>query len=208
MERMIIDRWVEDRRAAIACLTLALLIGALCLGGAQLTELLRYDRAAIDSGQLWRLISGHLVHAGVVHALLNMAGIALIALLFPEPLPLWAWAWRVLIISCGISALIYWQLPQLEWYVGLSGTLHGLFVLGFWWLYRQGDRLSLLLLAALIAKLAWEHFMGPISSNEALVGVPVLTQAHSYGAACAVLYLFLRAAGRYALAALWIRKGN
>lgn len=196
---MIIDRWIEDRRAAIACLTLALLIGALCLGGGQLTELLRYDRAAIASGQVWRILTGHLVHAGLAHTLLNMAGIVLIALLFSEPMPLWAWAWRVLVISCGISFLMYWRLPQLEWYVGLSGTLHGLFVLGFWWLFRQGDRFSLLLLAALTAKLAWEHLNGPISSNEALVGVPVLTQAHSYGALCAVIYLILRAAGL----ALW-----
>ncbi len=194
MALMIIDRWVEDRRAAVACLTLAVLIGALSLAGPAVTEFLRYDRTAIEAGQFWRVLSGQLVHAGFAHTLLNIAGLVLIMLLFPEPLPIIAWIWRVFIISLGISALMYWQLPDLGWYVGLSGTLHGLFVLGFWWLYRQGDRLSFLLLAILMAKLLWEHFYGPISSNEDLVGVPVLTEAHSYGALCAIIYLILRGA--------------
>ncbi len=194
---MIIDRWFEDRRAALACMTTALLIGALSLGGESLTELLRYDRSAIFAGQWWRALSGHLVHASVGHTLLNVAGLVLIALLFPEPLPLWRWAWRLLILSLGISALMLWRLPELGWYVGLSGTLHGLFVLGFWWLFRQGDKLAPLLLIVLIGKLVWEHFNGPITSNEALVGVPVLVEAHSYGALCAVIYL--------ALAPMWSR---
>lgn len=192
---MIIDRWFEDRRAALACMTIALLIGALSLGGESLTELLRYDRSAIQAGQWWRAISGHLVHASVAHTLLNVAGLVLIALLFPEPMPLWRWAWRTMILSLGISALIYWRLPNLGWYVGLSGTLHGLFVLGFWWLFRQGDKLAPILLLVLICKLMWEHFNGPITSNEELVGVPVLVEAHSYGALFAVIYL--------AIAALW-----
>lgn len=188
---MIIDRWIEDRHAGLACMTLAVLIGALSLLGNHATELLRYDRFAIEQGEYWRVLSGHLVHAGLAHTLLNMAGLVLIALLFPEPLPLRMWLWRVLSISLGISALMYWRLPDLGWYVGLSGTLHGLFVLGFWWLFRQGDRLAPLLLLVLMAKLTWEHFYGAISSNEDLVGVPVLVEAHSYGAMCALIYLLL-----------------
>lgn len=186
---MIIDRWIEDRHAAMACMTLAILIGALSLMGSELTEVLRYDRAAIEQGEYWRILSGHFVHAGLAHTLLNMAGLVLIALLFPEPLSLRIWAWRVLSISFGISALMYWRLTDLGWYVGLSGTLHGLFVLGFWWLFREGDGLAPILLAVLLAKLGWEHVYGPITSNEELVGVPVLVEAHSYGALCAVLYL-------------------
>lgn len=191
MGRIIIDHWIEDRRAAIACVTLAAIIGALALIGNSATEVLRYDRGAILDGEYWRLVTGHLVHAGIAHTLLNMAGLLLIMFLFPEPWPLWVWLQRVFIISLGISALMLWRIPELGWYVGLSGTLHGLFVLGFWWSYRQGDRFSLLLLAVLLAKLIWEHFQGPISSNEELVGVPVLVEAHSYGAICAGIYLFL-----------------
>ncbi len=189
---MIVDRWFEDRRSLLACLTMALLIGALSLAGEQVTELLRYDRMAIIRGEYWRIITGHLVHAGVAHTALNMAGLILIAALFPEPIPLAWWLWRLILLCAAVTALIFWRVPELDWYVGLSGVLHGFFVLGFWWLYRSGDRLSLLFLAVLLSKLIWEHFQGPISSNEELVGVPVLVEAHSFGAFSALIYLLLR----------------
>ncbi len=189
---MIIDRWFEDRRTALACMTMALLIGALSLGGQELAAQLRYDRSALLAGEYWRALTGHLVHASPAHTALNIAGLVLIALLFPEPISLRVWAWRLLLLSLSVSALILWRVPDLAWYVGLSGVLHGFFVLGFWWLFRQGDRFSLLLLLVLIAKLAWEHLHGPITSNEDLVGVPVLVEAHSYGAISAVFYILCR----------------
>lgn len=195
---MIIDRWFQNRNTVLACLTLILLIGALAVGGDALSVLLRYDREAILSGQWWRVLTGHLVHAGWGHTALNVAGLVLIALLFPEPVRIWTWGWRLLLLSVAISGLMLWRLPDLAWYVGLSGVLHGFFVLGFWWLFRDGDRFSLVLLGFLVAKLAWEHVNGPISSNEDLVGVPVLVEAHSYGALSAVFYILLRAAGRSA----------
>lgn len=193
---MIIDRWFEDRRTALACMTIGLVICALMAGGQVWIESLRYDRLGIEQGQWWRILSGHLVHASWPHTGLNLAGLVLIALLFPEPIAAWAWGLRLLVLSTGISGLIYWLVPELGWYVGLSGVLHGFFVLGFWWLFRQGDRFSLLLLVILLGKLIWEHFAGPITSNEALVGVPVLVEAHSYGAACALVYIFIRGAWR------------
>lgn len=196
MGAMIIDRWFEDRRTALACMTMGLLIGALSLGGQELAAQLRYDRDALLAGEYWRALSGHLVHASLAHTGLNMAGLLLIALLFPEPIPLLAWAWRLLLLSLGVSGLIFWRVPELGWYVGLSGVLHGFFVLGFWWLFRQGDRFSLILLLVLMAKLGWEHLYGPITSNEDLVGVPVLVEAHSYGALSAVVYILCREAWR------------
>lgn len=189
---MIVDRWFDDRRTFFACLSMALLIGVLALGGEALAQLLRYDRGALLEGEIWRLLSGHLVHASLAHTGLNIAGLVLIALLFPEPVALWAWAWRLLFLALCISGLIFWRVPDLGWYVGLSGVLHGFFVLGFWWLFRTGDRLALVFLAILLAKLAWEHVYGPISSNEELVGVPVLVEAHSYGAISAVAYILVR----------------
>ena len=41
-------------------------------------ELLRYDRTQISAGAIYRLVSGHFVHLGWSHFLLNSAGLLLI----------------------------------------------------------------------------------------------------------------------------------
>jgi membrane associated rhomboid family serine protease len=41
-------------------------------------QLLMWDRAAIDAGQWWRLLTAHLVHLDVRHLLLNIFGLLLI----------------------------------------------------------------------------------------------------------------------------------
>lgn len=54
----------------------------LCLGLQALPEdwrlALRYEPGAVLSGQWWRLWTAQLVHLGWVHAVLNLAGLALI----------------------------------------------------------------------------------------------------------------------------------
>ncbi len=190
---MIIDRWFENRTAAGFCLGLSAVLCAVMAMDPTSTEWLRYDRQAIESGEIWRLFSGHLTHASWAHTGLNVAGLVLVALLFPEPLGYRHWLLRLLFMALLTSALMYLFSPTLGWYVGLSGVLHGLFVLGFWWAFRNGDRFSLLLLGVLVAKLVVEHFHGPITSNDELVGVPVFTRAHSYGAIASVIYLLISA---------------
>ena len=44
-------------------------------------ELLRYDRFAIASGELWRLVSGHFVHLAWSHFALNAAALILVSYL-------------------------------------------------------------------------------------------------------------------------------
>ena len=70
--------------------------------------------------------------------------------------------------------------PQLDWYVGFSGVLHGGLAAGAlaWW--RQESRpLALVLTLILVAKLFWEQRWGglPLSG-----GLPVVVDAHLYGA--------------------------
>ena len=70
--------------------------------------------------------------------------------------------------------------PQLEWYVGLSGVLHGALAAGAigWWRH-ESKPLALALTAVLVGKLAWEQWQGalPLSGD-----MPVVVDAHLYGA--------------------------
>jgi hypothetical protein len=70
--------------------------------------------------------------------------------------------------------------PQLEWYVGLSGVLHGALAAGAigWWRH-ESRALALALTVVLVGKLAWEQWHGalPLSGD-----MPVVVDAHLYGA--------------------------
>lgn len=75
--------------------------------------------------------------------------------------------------------LVFWE-PQIAWYVGLSGVLHGALAGGAvsWWQY-QPKRLSIGLTAILVGKLATEYWHGGLGLAGA---VPVVVEAHRYGA--------------------------
>ena len=77
--------------------------------------------------------------------------------------------------------MLLWQ-PELKWYVGLSGALHGMFAAGAVVALAAGDRAALLLAVALVVKLAWEGIAGPMPGSGEWVGARVVTEAHLYGA--------------------------
>lgn len=146
---------------------------------------LRYQRDAVLQGEYWRLITGHLVHGTPLHLMLNVAGLGLIAALFSHDYSWRAWLLIALFSMAAIDvAFVFWE-PQLLWYVGLSGVLHGALAAGAvaWW--RNESRLLALVLSAIFAgKLAWEQWQGalPLSGD-----LPVVVDAHLYGALGGVL---------------------
>lgn len=146
-------------------------------------DLWPYRRQALLDGEVWRLLSAHFAHLGWTHALLNALGVLLVWLLFE---PWWSpsrWWSAVLVVGTLTGVGLLALNPQLAWYVGFSGVLHGLFVTGAlsaW--QRSRDRLSLLVLLVVAAKLAWEQWSGGAGFSARLVGAPVVTDAHLYGA--------------------------
>lgn len=165
-------------------LPLALAVCALALqsGGAAISAALRYERAAIAAGEWWRLLSGHLVHLGWPHLGLNLAGLALVWLLVGPYLSVRAWWITALACMAGTSAGLLLGLPDLAWYVGLSGMLHGLLVAGAIVGATARHKDMLLLLLGIAAKLAWEQWQGPLPGSIEAAGGPVVVEAHLYGA--------------------------
>lgn len=152
----------------------------LALGGDAARLALRYERAAVLGGEYWRLVTGHLVHGTVAHLLLNLAGLVLIAGLFPRDYSLKEWLIVLLASLIAIDAGFVLFEPQLQWYVGLSGVLHGALTAGAvaWWRHETKP-LAAALSAVLAGKLAWEQLQGalPLSGD-----MPVIVDAHLYGA--------------------------
>jgi rhomboid family GlyGly-CTERM serine protease len=180
---------------------IALLLLVLFLAGPACTGLLRYERTAVLAGEPWRLLTCHLVHGDFLHLAWNLVGLGLVWLLFAREFS--TSGWIVVLLGATVAMAVGFLLfePALDWYVGFSGVLHGCMAAGLVaWLGTARDPLTLLISALFVAKLLWEHLVGPLPFTSASLSLPVVYQAHSYGAvggALAALRL-LRRPGRVA----------
>ncbi len=161
-----------------------LLVGLAALAAAGWDrELLQYQREAISAGAWWRLLSAHLTHLNPTHLLLNLLGLALSWALVGRRLSPRRWLLALPLLALGVGLGLWLFSPEIAWYVGLSGVLHGVLVLGALAGLRQEPLESGALLALVLAKLAWEGWSGAMST--AWVG-PVVVRAHLYGAMSAL----------------------
>ena len=86
----------------------------------------------------------------------------------------------------------FWFLyPDLDWYVGLSGFMHGLLAAGLVVGIANRDRESIILAVLVLAKLLWEQTSGPLPGSESTSGGSVIVNAHLYGVAGGLLAVAL-----------------
>lgn len=89
---------------------------------------LAYDRAAIAAGEFWRLLTGHLVHWSLGHLVWDVGAFVLLGALCEARSRR-----RFLVCLAGsavvIPAAVWWVMPGLEFYGGLSGVDSALFAL-------------------------------------------------------------------------------
>lgn len=131
----------------------------------------------------WRLASGQLVHLGWTHLMMNLAGLGILWALFGRDLRIWEWAVAILVCGAGVSLGLLWLSPDLDWYVGFSGILHGLLAtVVLVRIFRQPNVLTALVLVGLVVKLAWEQFASGDTSTAYLIGGTVIVNSHLYGA--------------------------
>jgi len=171
---------VRSWRAPIA---LAALLTVLALAGPDGMHALRYQRSDIMAGEAWRLVTAHLVHDGLAHLAWNLAGLALVTWLFAAEYGTKQWLLVLAASTVAIDAGFLIFMPELDWYVGFSGVLHGAMAAGLYaWLVRTRDTVTWIVAVIFAAKLAWEHIVGPLPFTAASLDLPVIYQAHSYGA--------------------------
>ncbi len=150
-------------------------------------ELFRYDRLAITGGELWRLISGHFVHLGWFHFALNAVGLMLIYTIVAARFRTTQWLLISLLIVVGIDLGFWFLEPQLAWYVGLSGLLHGLLAAGVADGVRNRQLDSLVIGGLLGIKIIYEQLVGPLPGSMDASGGEVVVAAHLYGAIAGAL---------------------
>lgn len=158
-----------------------------------LGQQLRYDRWAIAKGDWLRLISANFIHLNSMHLLLNMAGLTLVAVFFSRYINVYRWLIVVALTSLGVTAGLYWFNPNVIYYVGFSGVLHGLFAVGSISEIKRFPLSGWLFLLLLIAKLVWEQLNGAMPGSESMINGKVLVDSHLYGFIAGLIsLLFIR----------------
>ncbi|HTT10121.1 MAG TPA: rhombosortase [Burkholderiaceae bacterium] len=194
-----------ERFALAGALALLLLQAAQTIAP-PLGTTLEYRRAAL-AAEPWRVLTAHAVHINWPHALVNAAAWLIVARLFAQELApsrqLVAGLAAGLVISAGL-ALLY---PQIDWYRGFSGVLHGLFFSGAtaWLLQvlamREMRGLRAVWLPGAIVLGGWfkvllEQPAAGATPYVAWLGATTVPQAHLLGAVCGTAFGFAFAARR------------
>lgn len=144
-------------------------------------DALRFDRQAIEAGQWWRVVTGNWVHLSWGHWWLNIASWLIVWLLFYDLASVRSWALSLFISSAFIGLGLWLFNPELNRYVGLSGVIYGLLVLGGLRLWLLQKWLAVIMLSWFVLKTIWEQTVGPMPYSAGIAGGPVVVDAHLYG---------------------------
>ncbi|MCU7932112.1 MAG: rhombosortase [Candidatus Thiodiazotropha sp. (ex Codakia rugifera)] len=138
-----------------------------------------YDRIAIANGEIWRLFTGHLVHSDLAHLIWDCAGLWLVGWLFDELLS--GISWRVL--GAGlliVDATLWWLLPDIQAYCGLSGLINAFLGAGLFRTWLQSQDPWIVFIASLVTlKIGIEWFTGAALFTQ--TAWPSLPQSHAAG---------------------------
>jgi rhomboid family GlyGly-CTERM serine protease len=157
-------------------------------GGSSAQWLLRYDRDGLAAGQWWRLLTAHVIHLGFEHALLDVAGLALLWALFAGDYTWRGWLLILGLSVAGVDAGLWLLSSTTQWYVGSSGVLHGVLAAGAVAHLRSRQPDGWVLGLLLVGKLVYEQSAGALPLT---AGGAVIVDAHLYGAVAGALAALL-----------------
>jgi rhomboid family GlyGly-CTERM serine protease len=154
-----------------------------------------FDHARVAQGEVWRLLSAHLVHSDAAHLAWNLAAFVILGVLLEWRAGCRGWAFLGLLVAAALAvdAWLWWLQPDLRIYCGLSGVLNALYaaLAALLWLETRHPLFPLALLGDL-AKIAVEAANGgallPTTTWSAVPG------AHLAGIVAGLIFVSLVAA--------------
>jgi rhomboid family GlyGly-CTERM serine protease len=158
-----------------------------------LRDVLLYDRTGLARGEFWRLWTGHLVHFGWPHLVIDAGLLAILGWFAERDYPAFT-RWGCLLMPAFISGAIYVFEPRMIRYGGLSALNLGLllYVVAQGWRRDWTDWFWPAVIAAYVGELAFEYYRGghgggAIRFDDA--SIQVATGAHVASAGYALLAL-------------------
>lgn len=136
---------MKKRRVPILTISLLIILAGLHWLVADKSALY-FSAAKIFQGEIWRVVSGHFIHADLQHLLWNGLGLAVLGTLLEYR------SRAVLSATLGVgivfvSTLLLTPYAQLEYYCGLSGVLNTLLVVALWIEWRLTRSWPIILIA-------------------------------------------------------------
>jgi rhomboid family GlyGly-CTERM serine protease len=193
----------RDRSPPLPVVTVCIAaLAALAAMSDMVQQWLEFDRAAIGHWQLWRIVTGHMVHWNTDHFVWDALMFGVLGCICEQ-------SDRRRFVGCllgsaaAISAAIIWLLPGTNLYRGLSGVDSALFILACveWmcdaWQKRDFAFLAVVVLAVLgfMAKLVYEVCTGATlfvdSTGAGFVPLPLVHGVGAIVGAAAALTPFL-----------------
>lgn len=98
-------------------------------------SLFHFGARDIMAGEIWRVVTGHFMHADMEHLLWNCLGLAVLGTLIEMRSRRLLWAALGAGTVC-VSILLLSPFSRLEYYCGLSGVLNALLLVALWQEWR------------------------------------------------------------------------
>lgn len=153
-------------------------------------DALMWDRDFIMDGQIWRLISGHLVHADFEHLVWNVSAFVVLGAVLQCGLGHGTQKMALTFASSAavIHGIIYFVRPDLIWYVGLSGVLNSYFIVALYGIWQK-TRSTIALFAGIgaVAKTLAETLLG--GSVLGIGSWQAVPEAHMAGLIAGILFV-------------------
>ena len=144
-------------------------------------DLFLYQRTALEQEQIWRFFSGHFAHLNNKHLLLNLIAWIIIFVLGFNHLSIKRCLALLFTLTLSISLCLYYFMPAIAFYGGLSGVLHGYFsyILIEW--IKSKHKIAWLILLLLLIKVILENFSNSELLATEYLNIRVIPEVHIIG---------------------------
>ncbi len=128
-------QWTIGAALVVAAANVGWIVGDAALAE-RMADALQFDRTALADGQLWRLVTCHLVHYSAGHFWIDLLPWVAIGLIYERRLGrLWPIATAAAMAAIGVGVWV--GLPWMEYYRGWSGLDNTAMALAIWAAWGQ-----------------------------------------------------------------------
>ena len=134
----------------------------------------------IENGEVWRAVTGQIIHSNLNHMLLNIGGLTLVWALHGEYYSAKHYL-TIMLLCLGLVGIGLALTYSNTIYYGLSGIIHSLLIYGAVIDISKHKKSGWLLVFGVWAKVYYEAVFGPSAQTAELIGASVAVEAHLIG---------------------------